>query len=262
MKETISSKQAKIVVERKGSKEAILLLHAGIADKRMWENEVNLLSKDYCVIAVDLPGFGESKILGNRINYVEIIEIVLDHYELTEVTIIAASFGGKIAIDFCLIHPKKVKKMILISPAVSGWEDSKELIDYEKQENLTTDVRDLVTLNYEFWITRGRDTTNINIEAEKLIKEMLQHNFLLEDNEAEEINIIDNSLKELENIHQPLLIINGERDISDFLAIGSFIHNKVQFSQREVIPNTAHLPNLENSKLVSWYITEFLKESD
>lgn len=262
MKETISSKYAKIVVEKKGSKEVILLLHAGIADKRMWENEVNLLSKDYCVIAVDLPGFGESKILGNRINYVEIIETVLEHYELTEVTIIAASFGGKIAIDFCLIHPQKVKKMILISPAVSGWEDSKELIDYEEQESLTTDVRDLVTLNYEFWITRGRDTPNVNIEAEKLIIEMLQHNFLLEDNKVEEINIIDNSLKRLENIDQPLLIINGENDISDFLAIGSCIHNKVQLSQREVIPNTAHLPNLENSKLVSWYITEFLKKSD
>ena len=262
MKETISSKQAKIVVEKKGSKEVILLLHAGILDKRMWGNEVNLLSKDYCVIAVDLPGFGESEILGNRINYVEIIETVLEHYELTEVKIIAASFGGKIAIDFCLIHPEKVKKMILISPAVSGWEDSKELIDYEEQESLTTDVKDLVTMNCEFWITRGRDATNVNAEVEKLIVEMLQHNFSLDDNQAEEINIIDNSLKKLGNIEQSLLIINGEKDVSDFLAIGSCIHNKVRLSQREVIPNTAHLPNLENSNLVSRYITAFLKKSD
>ncbi|WKK70036.1 hypothetical protein [Brochothrix thermosphacta] len=45
MKETISSKQAKIVVEKKGSKEVILLLHAGILDKRMWEMKLTCYLK-------------------------------------------------------------------------------------------------------------------------------------------------------------------------------------------------------------------------
>jgi pimeloyl-ACP methyl ester carboxylesterase len=129
------------------------------------------------------------------------------------------------------------------------------------QEEATTSLPDLIALNYNFWFKRGRHVTAINPETERLIIKMLEDNLSLEVQEIEEINVIDNSLKQLAKIYQRLLIINGEKDVLDFLEIGALIHKKVQQSQRKIIPNTAHLPNLENHDLVGQYIVKFLDET-
>ena len=49
-------------------------------------------------------------------------DTVLDYYDLKQIAIVSASFGAKIAIDFCLIFPEYVNKMVLVSPAISGLE--------------------------------------------------------------------------------------------------------------------------------------------
>lgn len=258
MKEVINSKQAQIVVEKKGNENEahIILLHAGIADKRMWSYEESQLCQNYCVIAVDFPGYGESTILNKSINYVKVIEEIIENYSIKKVIFLAASFGGKIAIDFFLIHPEMIEKMILISPAISGWIDSNELIKYEISEGTISDTRSLIKLNFDFWISRGREP--YKIKNRKIILKMMEANLLLDDNEIEEISMVENSFHLLENIDKPLLIINGEIDVSDFLDIGSCINQKAKYSQRVIIPNSSHLPNLENPKLVNHYIMEFL----
>ncbi len=59
---------ANIYFESKGNGENILLLHAGIADSRMWDNEFHLLSEKYRVVRLDLPGFGLSDFTGGNLN--------------------------------------------------------------------------------------------------------------------------------------------------------------------------------------------------
>ena len=62
-KEVIISDQATITVETAGTGEPILFIHAGIADRRMWANEIKRLASDYFVLNIDLPEHGESLIL-------------------------------------------------------------------------------------------------------------------------------------------------------------------------------------------------------
>lgn len=62
-KEVIISDQATITVETAGTGEPILFIHAGIADRRMWANEIKRLASDYFVLNIDLPEHGESQIL-------------------------------------------------------------------------------------------------------------------------------------------------------------------------------------------------------
>lgn len=260
MSNQIISEQAKISVDTYGNGEAILFIHAGIADKRMWQEQINVLSDQYYILNIDLPGFGKSELLGTEINYTDVIKEVIEFYHLSSVTIVAASFGAKVAIDYCLIHPENINRMILVSPAISGWEDSLEIQEYEQVEESISNIPDLVELNYNFWIKRERQSKTINPEVKKMIYTMLLDHFTLNTQNIEEISVIHNSMIQLEKIHHSVLIINGEEDVADFLAIGKLIHEKLLHSKLVVISKATHLPNIEHPELFNQYITNFLKE--
>lgn len=260
MSDLIISEQAKISVDTYGSGEAILFIHAGIADKRMWQEQINLLSNQYYIINIDLPGFGKSELLSTEINYTDVVKEVIEFYQLSSVTVIAASFGAKVAIDVCLIYPEKIKRMILVSPAVSGWEDSLEIQEYEQMEESTRNLQELVELNYDFWIKRNRQSQSINPEVKTLMFTMLLDNFAIDTQYVEEISVIDNSMQQLDKVQHSVLIINGEEDVTDFLSIGKLIHKEVLHSELIIISKAAHLPNIEYPNLFNHYITDFLRE--
>lgn len=57
----VSINGTKLYVETAGKGEALLLIHAGIGDSRMWNEQYDEFSKTYYVIRCDLRGFGQSK---------------------------------------------------------------------------------------------------------------------------------------------------------------------------------------------------------
>lgn len=54
---------ATIYFESKGQGSHILLIHAGIADSRMWDHEFHSLAQQFQVTRFDLPGFGQSSLM-------------------------------------------------------------------------------------------------------------------------------------------------------------------------------------------------------
>lgn len=75
------------------------------------------------VIALDLPGFGESvKPLGNRYDAAEFataVVAVLDALGLPEVDLLGHSLGGRIALEVALRKPHRVRRLILLTPAMA-----------------------------------------------------------------------------------------------------------------------------------------------
>jgi len=53
---------ARIHYRRSGSGFPVVLLHAGVADSRMWEPQVAGLNKDFDIITPDVRGYGESEL--------------------------------------------------------------------------------------------------------------------------------------------------------------------------------------------------------
>ena len=52
---------ARIHFERTGEGLPVVFLHAGIADRRMWELQVPAFAKHFDVIRPDIRGFGKSE---------------------------------------------------------------------------------------------------------------------------------------------------------------------------------------------------------
>jgi len=74
-----NAKGADIYFETQGKGENLLFIHAGIADRRMWDREFINMSKYFRTIRIDLPGYGLSDFTGGEYSYHEILNELLDY---------------------------------------------------------------------------------------------------------------------------------------------------------------------------------------
>lgn len=108
--------------EQKGNGELVVLLHGWGSNIKLFANLIDLLSAKYTVVAMDMPGFGESeepKTPWCVDDYVQFVIDFLKDYDTKEVTLLGHSFGGRVIIKMHSREslPFKVKKVILVDSA-------------------------------------------------------------------------------------------------------------------------------------------------
>lgn len=113
---------------RGGSGEPLLLLHGFGGDKDHWNRIAGYLGDHFDVIAIDLPGFGNSS--GEITQDYDVksqisrLKKIVDALELTEFHLTGSSMGGYLAGHFAAMYPNQIKNLWLISPL--GVENSDE----------------------------------------------------------------------------------------------------------------------------------------
>lgn len=129
---------ALLAYDEAGTGSPVVLLHAGIADRRMWRDQIAPLATRHRVITVDLRGYGESELPPSAFAHHDDVVGLLDALGLASAALVGCSFGGAVAIDTALAHPHRVSALALLGTAVSGHEWSEQT--NELWENLVGDV--------------------------------------------------------------------------------------------------------------------------
>lgn len=106
----------------KGEGELVVLLHGWGANISLFNSMTELLSKQYRVVAMDLPGFGgsdEPKEIWCVNDYRDFVTEFIKRLGAKEVTLLGHSFGGRIIIKMFEKDnlPFKIKKLVLTGSA-------------------------------------------------------------------------------------------------------------------------------------------------
>lgn len=105
----------------KGQGDLVLLLHGWGANIKLFEATVSLLEKGYKVVAMDMPGFGESEEPEEPWcvdDYVDFVLEFLKDYDFDKITLLGHSFGGRVIIKLASRElPFKIVKTILVDAA-------------------------------------------------------------------------------------------------------------------------------------------------
>lgn len=112
----------KINYEQKGSGELIVLLHGWGSNIKLFSNLIDLLSKKYTVVAMDMPGFGESQEPPSAWcvdDYVDFVIDFLRDYDTDNIMFLGHSFGGRVIIKLNSRKelPFSISKVILVDSA-------------------------------------------------------------------------------------------------------------------------------------------------
>jgi pimeloyl-ACP methyl ester carboxylesterase len=101
-------------------KPVLLFVHGVAENKNIWLPAIQLLQNDFCCIAVDLPGHGESAELRGNWSmsfYAQVLHAFIDTMQLNSVTLVAHSMGAQISCIVALQMSSYISNLMLIAPA-------------------------------------------------------------------------------------------------------------------------------------------------
>ena len=125
--DSVRTKKATVSTLSAGTGEPIVCIHGLGGTKASFLPTVAALADRHRVIAFDLPGFGESdKPIAAAYDapyFANSVTALMDELGLESAHIIGNSLGGRVGIELGLLHPERVRKLALLSPAVAWLRD-------------------------------------------------------------------------------------------------------------------------------------------
>jgi pimeloyl-ACP methyl ester carboxylesterase len=103
-----------------GSGPAVVFIHGLSGCWQNWLEQLPLFARDHRVIAVDLPGFGQSEMPVEPISisgYADAIDELMGELGLEEARIVGNSMGGFIGAELAINHPQRVERLVLVAAA-------------------------------------------------------------------------------------------------------------------------------------------------
>ena len=254
---------AQLYYEVKGTGHPLLLVHAGVADSRMWESQFEAFSEAYQVIRFDLRGFGRSNMPSGSFSNHEDIKALLDFLGIKSVYLLGISFGGLIALDFTLAYPDYVKALVLGAPSVSGAGPSERIKQFWGEEDALLEKGDLdgaTELNLKLWVDGPhREAHQVNREVRELVREMQLNIFKKEiPDDVREIDADPPAIVCLGEIEIPVQVMVGNLDLEEKLELVDMLGSEISDCKKVLMPGVAHMLNMENPEEFNRSVLDFL----
>lgn len=246
-----------------GEGKPVVLIHAGIADGRMWDEQFYTLARYYQVIRYDRRGFGKTAMVEGAYSHHDDLYSLLQFLNIPRATLVGCSQGGKTAVDFTLEHPEMVESLILVASALSGFAfDGPAPIQAEELEaaDEAGDLDRVNELELQIWVDGPkRSPGEVDPQVRELVRDMNRIALSAESlGLGEEQPLDPAAVNRLDEIRVPTLVIVGDFDTARTQATADYLATHIAGAQKVVMPGTAHLPNMEQPGLFNGYVLNFL----
>lgn len=254
-----------------GSGLPLLLIHAGVADCSMWDDQVAYFSRNYKVIRYDTRGYGRSRTETTQFSNRQDILDLFKHLGVEKAVLIGISRGGQIAIDFTIEHPEHVLALVAAAPGISGYEYNPDNDPQVKQEHELFNRMDelwdkkaweeLADLQVRVWADgASQPEGRADPKLRKYMHEKVLADLMRQDGEATPIPLNPPAINRLGEISQPALIMVGEYDTRGALAVIDELECRLPHNRKVGIPGVAHMIPMEKPDIFNQLVTEFLHE--
>jgi pimeloyl-ACP methyl ester carboxylesterase len=220
----------------------VLFLHGYLSSKESFIYQTKPLSKRFRVIAPDLTGFGKSDELPfaySLDDYVDEVLKLINKLNLDSYSVVAHSFGARIAIRLCQ-KDRRIKKLVITGGA--GLKPKRTLKYYFK-------VYLYKTLKKIF---KNAKLKRFGSSDYKKLSPVMKESFVKIVNEH-----LDN---EVSKISAKTLIIHGELDRETPVCSAKKFNSKIKNSKLKIIKGAGHFAFIDNPTVFNFYLFEFLGE--
>jgi pimeloyl-ACP methyl ester carboxylesterase len=184
--------------------------------------------------------------------------------QIERAAVVGNSLGGKTALEFALLGPERVSALVLVDSAVGGHLPSVALQELWAQEEALLDagkLDDAVELNLRAWLAEDVDP-----RARKRVAAMQKRAFEVilpayeREPEPGPVAWLDDppAAARLDQVQTPTLVVVGDRDQPDFVALSDRLAAEIPGARKEVVAGAAHVPGLERPEEFNRIVLEFL----
>jgi pimeloyl-ACP methyl ester carboxylesterase len=245
----------------------VLLIHAGVNDRRSWHHVIERLGTGYLCVSYDMRGFGETTYEHeDGWSAADDALAVIDAAGLHRPVIIACSMGGQTAVDLTLAHPDRVRALVLIGSAIRGapypeletgpTAELNRLIEVAEADE---DLGELGRLDAWMWLDgpsalEGR----VSGPARELFLEMNAPALAAPD--PGPAADLPSAWPRLGEIGVPTLVMIGRLDAEEIQVVDELAAGVIPGAQLQFLDGVAHVPHLEGDASTLTAIERFLSE--
>ena len=257
-----------IAFDDEGAGPALALVHAGVADRRMWSALAGTMATSHRVIRLDVRGVGESlPPTGPWSHHTDLLEL-FDELLITRAHVVGASIGAGIAVEAALARPGTVASLVLVAPggALLG-EAPASLRPIWAAEIDALDRGDLdaaVEINLRAWADGpNRSPDALDPEVRAFIGRMQREAFEIPEwdpEHAPEHELSPPAAGRVQELTCPVLVIVGDADDSVIVSIAERIAAEAPRGRLVVLPGVGHMLSLERPTAFAELLAGFLAD--
>lgn len=242
----------------------MVLVHGFPLDSRMWEPQLDALGERWRLIAPDLKGFGRSEAPDDPSaysidDYADEVAGLLDHLGLGRVAVVGLSMGGYIAFALWRRHRDRVAAFVLADTRAEA--DPPERVEARTdQQDQIRDDRLAEVQDTLMGALLARTTTEKKPDVVAGVRALLDNPPAGYLGALEALKSRTDSVRDLATIDVPTLIVVGEEDALTPPEAARKMHEHIGGSRLVVVPEAAHMSNLESPEAFNGAVVEFLKD--
>jgi 3-oxoadipate enol-lactonase len=213
---------------------AVILLHAGVADRTMWDEHVEPLeAAGYRVLAPKVTR-----------HWWDIVHL-MDGEGIDRAALVGNSFGGAVALRVAAVAPERVAALVLISAPAPDFEPSPELAAAWEAEEGALERGDLdaaVEAAVEAWTRPGPVRERVRVMQRRVFEE--------DPDEREDLpDLVEDDPSILERLDIPALVAAGEHDMVDFRRAAETMAAALPRARHVLIEGAGHLAPMETPEV-------------
>jgi 3-oxoadipate enol-lactonase len=252
----------RIAVDHAGIGPLVVFLHGVGGNRTLWHDQLIAFAPYFHAVAWDARGYGLSDDCDGPLKFGDFADDVLrvvDHFEVKKAHVVGMSMGGRIAMNFCLRYPDRVATLTLA--------DTSEGFEHVSPEKRAEFIR----LRKEP-LLQGKELKDIapsvarslmRKSAPDIVYQRLHDSMaaLHKDSYLKTIEAIVNApAMTLEQIRVPTHVVVGDQDDLTPPELSRRIAARISGSRLSIIPEAAHISNVEQPDVFNQIVLEFLFE--
>lgn len=244
-------------VDGAGDGPAVVFSNSLGTDHRLWDSQVPAVADRFHVVRYDACGHGASDPPRARVTIERLGEdliALLDHLEIDRAVVCGCSLGGVIALWLSANHPERVAGAVLANTGAKlGTDESWNTRIAAVRAGGTAAVRDQVIGRFLTPEFRDRDPATTALIA-GMIEATNPEGYIAACEALREADL----RADARSVRVPVMIVGSERDQSTPPALAHELHALIDGSELVMIPNAAHLSNVEQPSLFNAALVRFL----
>jgi pimeloyl-ACP methyl ester carboxylesterase len=247
----------KLYYEVQGKGPAVVLIHGGLVDRRLWDDQMSPLSKRYRVVRYDLRAFGKSASATEPFSHIEDLRALLDFLKIERATLVGLSLGGIIAADFALEYPKRVNLLVLVGAGLRG--------DAQPPDKAAIEAYQAASRGAEAFVNATMKTSlyaavRPGTPAYTRLRQMMLDIFKALPTFVPGFWKYPQktTFERLKDIETPTLVIIGSDDSQTLKNIADTLATSIPGASKEVIAGSSHHPPVEKAKEFNRILLDFL----
>ena len=251
----------RIAVAVAGRGPLVVFLHGIGGNRHQWRPQVPVFARSFRAAAWDVRGYGDSDDYPGPLSFADFtddLERLLDHFDAPDAHLVGLSMGGRIARNFSVRFPKRVRSLVLAntSPGFDSLTDAEvEAFVRQRQAPLLAgkSLADVAAALVPRLLGPNA-SPGMHAELTAMMCALRKEMYL----KTVAASVRDDRGAPLESLRVPTLVITSAHDRLYAPEIARGMAARIAQARLELIEDAGHLSNIEQPVVFNRLVMDFL----